>query len=257
MHILKTEKFQSMLIEHIQKQVVQSHMPSKPPELNVEWSMETQKITQSIYLTLSLQKVDVNPSKMIPSEEFLNDLDMCKNFEYLRVKHNFFKMLVRKYGFLYWQAPSFDKGSFVEIECEINFDKKVRFEEAWKQMKAMWKSHLWEFLQDFKACKERRISFNTLKALVNEVDCDGEGFRFFRRLKGVNGRHLNEPEFGKIKQMLEKPEHLIFVKSLNEVWTNNSEQFIFHLSPTKSGSKIENRGAQMSTITGIFFAFSN
>jgi hypothetical protein len=214
--------------------------------------METNKITQSIYLTLSSHRVEIDPSQMTPTCEFVKDLDLCKNFEYLRVKHNFFKMLVKKYGFLYWQTPSLDKGSFVEIECEIKFDKKVRFEEAYRQMKAMWKTHMHEFLQDFKACQERRISFNTLKVLSKDIDYDGEGFCFFRRLKGVGGEApVEDVSFEKVKESLEEPKVLVFVKALGEEWSNKSEQFLFNLSPTKSGEKIDQRGGQMSSVTGM------
>ena len=187
---------------------------------------------------------------MTPSEDFIRDIDLCQNFEYLSVKNNFFQMLVKKYGFLYWQFPSFDKGSFLELECEIKFKKSVRFEEAWIQLKSMWKKHMWEFLQDYKSNSERRISFKALKILCEDTDEEGKGFRFFRRLKGIAGECPGDMKYEEIKDKLRNPEKMIFVRSGHKEWGNNSEQFIFNLSPTKSGEKIQRRGGQKSRIGG-------
>jgi hypothetical protein len=247
---LLKEKFQDMLIRDLQSRIIQDLQPTEPKSIDVEWAVETKSITQSVYLTLSTLKLQLDPKRMEPTDDFLKDLNLCQNFEYLKVKNNFFKMLAKKYGFLHWQFPSLDKGSFIEIECEIRFTKTVRFEEAWKQMKSMWKKHMWEFLQDFKSTPDRRISFRALKEFYKDTDEDGKEFRFFRRLKGVSGEKPGEITFEQIQKKLRKPEKLIFVKGGNKNWSINSEQFIFNLSPTKSGETIQKRGAQMSTVGG-------
>ena len=187
---------------------------------------------------------------MRPTAELLEDLGLCRRFEYLRTKHNFFKMLVRKYGFLFWQFPSFEKGSFVELECEIRFEKTVRFGDAWLQLKSMWKKHMWPFLSDYKKNKSRRVSFDSLEKLSQDIDQDGKGFRFFRRLKGVCGRKPGEMKFEEMRRRMEHPKRPVLVKSASPSWDNNIGQFIFNISPTKSGHSIQQRGAQMSFISG-------
>ena len=246
-----------MLINNLQQKIIEKLQPLSALEGEIDWNMKVTNIYQSVFVSLSTKKVTIQPETLKPSEKFLTDLETCRLLPNLLFKYQFFNMMVRKYGFLCWQLPSIELGNFLEIECKIEFEEEVRLEEAIKQLKAMWKTHLWQFLQDYKKIKERKISFETLKELLNEVDADGKGFRFTRSVKGLKGK-LVEPGSLKLgpvtEQLMSKGDETHFVSSDNPCWTINDDQLVFKFSPSKSNESIkQKKELSMSTIGSLIY----
>ena len=118
--------------------------------------MGTKNISQSIFINLPLKEIQLKAMKFLPADKFSNDLKIARLLPNKRLKYEYFNMMVKKYGFLYWQLPAVQLGNFAELEVKIEFKKPLKLEAAIKRMKGMWKNHMWKFLQEYKKNSERR-----------------------------------------------------------------------------------------------------
>ena len=236
-----------MLINNIQTKMIENFQPLPPLPAEVNWEMKTKRVTQSVYLTLSLNEMSLEIDKLQPTNSFLSDLKVARSLQFKRLKYEYFNMLVQKYGFLYWQEPSVDTGSFLEMEIDLVYQDQVDFKEALRTLKTMWKKHLWKFLKDFKIYSERRISKETLKDLMENLEVDGEGYRFFRRFKAINGEKPKTNDFEKILTKMKMPISEVLVRSSTRYWNFNNSQFIFNF-PGKSNIRELNDSYLTSTI---------
>ena len=232
---------------NIQSKMVENFQPLPPLAAEVDWEMKTSRVTQSVFISLSLNEMSLEVDKLQPTNSFLSDLKIARSLQFKRLKYEYFNMLVRKYGFLYWQEPSVETGSFLEIEVDLVYQGQVDFKEALRTLKTMWKKHLWRFLKDFKVYSERRISEETLEDLLENLEIDGEGYRFFRRFKGLNGEKPFSGDFEKVKTKMKMPKSEILVKSSTRYWDYNNSQFIFNF-PGKASGKELNDSYLTSTI---------
>lgn len=158
-------------------------------------------------------------------------------------------MMVKKYGFLFWQLPAVQLGNFLEMEIRIEFKKTLKLEAAIKKLKGMWKTHCWKFLQEFKKNKERRISVDTLKEFAEPLVFNADGIQFTRKITGVCGLPEKYSSFDKIWENLNKHTNLNMVRSLNQFWDINEDQFIFRFNPNKEPEPFE-EGNEQNIIKG-------
>lgn len=240
-----------MLIRNLQQKIIQKNQPLPVLDPEINWDLKTLNVVQSIYLNLPLKKIHLDPANMKPTPVFLQDLQICRMLPNKRLKYEFFNMMVRKYGFLYWQLPSLELGNFLELECQIEFKNAVKLEEAVKQLKAAWKNHLWKFLQDFKKNSERRISIETLKDLTEPLVIEGDDIKFSRKIKGICGSSAQYKSFEPIwEKLTSTSSELFFVRAQNIFWDINQDQFIFRFHPFKNRNSTMNKSSA-NIIEGI------
>lgn len=175
----------------------------------------------------------------------MEDLRLARYLPNKRYKHEMFDMMVRKYGFLHFQSQGVERGSFLELDLEIQFDSEVQFEEAIRQFKTMWKQHMWEFLQDYKKDKNvRRIGLKALESILPMLEFRGEGFWFKRKLKGLLGESVEDLKPDQVLQILKEPGEKIQVVRVNHDFAGyNQNQFVFSFRRTKGGETADNANA--------------
>jgi hypothetical protein len=210
--------------------MIEKYQPIPPIDPEINWEMNSKRITQSVFITLSVDEMWVELDKLKPTTSFLNDLKIARSLKYKRLKYEYFNMMVEKYGFLFWQEPSLDVGSFLELEIDLIYSKNIDLKEAVRTLKTMWKNHLWNLLKDFKVFPERRMSKDTFKDLLKTVEDDGQGYRFLRRVKGINGQSPKNLDFEQVFDQMKMPLDPIFVRCSNREWSINDGQFIFNFA---------------------------
>lgn len=217
--------------------MVEKYQPLPPHAAEIDWDLKTTRITQSIFITLSVDEMWLEIDKLEPTNSFLNDLKIARSLQFKCLKYEYFKMMVKKYGFLFWQEPSVDLGSFLELEVDLVYEKGVDLREAIRTLKTMWKNHMWKLLKDFKVFSERRLSKQVLEELLSGAESEGEGYRFFTRFKGLNGDKPKITKFEQVFSQMKMPSDLVFVRSNNREWGINSDQFVFNfgVKPSQSG----------------------
>lgn len=236
--------------------MVQKYQPLPPREPEINWELKTTRITQSIFITLSVEEMWLEIDKLEPTNSFLNDLKIARSLQFKFLKYEYFKMMIKKYGFLFWQEPSLDLGSFLEFEVDLVYENEVDLKEAIRTLKTMWKNHMWKFLKDFKVFPERRLSKQVLEEMLSDSGNDGDGYQFFKRFKAINGQKPKITKFDQIFSQLKMPSDLVFVRSNNREWEINSDQFVFNF-----GVKANQNGLNESYLTktilngGAFFIF--
>lgn len=218
----------------IHQRTVQHFQPLSPLPPEIDWQLKTKRITQSIFVTLSVNELWLEIDKLEPTKSFLLDLKTARSLQYKRLKYEYFNMMVEKYGFLFWQEPSVDTGSFLEFEVDLVFEKELSFKNALRTLKTKWKSHLWQFLQDFKVFPERRLSKKTVAGLLENLEIDGEGHRFSRRFKGVHGEKPGNAAFENVFNKMKMPISSVLVRTSNRFWDINECQFVFNYSSQDS-----------------------
>jgi hypothetical protein len=224
-----------MIASSLQEKLTRQFQPLPPLGPEIDWDLKTTRLTQSIFVTLSVNEMWLEISKLEPTNSFLLDLKTARSLEYKRLKYEYFNMMVKKYGFLFWQEPSVDTGSFLEIEVDLVFEKALPFKDAIRTLKTMWKNHLWQFLQDFKVYPERRLSVGSLKTLLEDFETEGEGYRFFRKFKGLNGDNPTGLGFDTVFDKMKMPVSAVLVRSNNRFWDYNGCQFVFHYASQDTG----------------------
>ena len=217
--------------------MVEDFQPLPPLAPEVNWDLKTKRITQSIFITLSLNEMWLELTELEPTNSFLADLKVARSLQYKRLKYEYFNMMVKKYGFLFWQEPSVDIGSFLELEVDLVYEKEVTLKEAMRTLKTMWKNHMWGFLKDYKVHSERRLSRETVKGMLENLEEDGDDFRFFRRFKGMNGERPKTSDFEKVFGKMTAPVSMVLVKTTNQFWDYNGGQFVFNYSG-KNGNNL-------------------
>jgi hypothetical protein len=217
--------------------------------------MNSNRITQSVFITLSTDEMWLEIDKLEPTSSFLNDLKIARSLKYKKLKYEYFNMMIEKYGFLFWQEPSLDVGSFLEIEIDLIYSKKIDLREAVRTLKTMWKTHLWQFLKDFKVYPERRLSQETFKDLLKDVEDEGEGYRFIRKVKGINGQTPKNLIFEQIFDQMKMPVDSVFVRSNNREWDINSSQFIFNFASKNNQNSLSDSYLTQTILNGKFMKF--
>lgn len=242
-------------MNNLQQKIIEKYQPIPPIDPEINWAMRTKRITQSVFITLSVDEMWVEIDKLQPTNSFINDLKIARSLKYKRLKYEYFNMMIQKYGFLFWQEPSLDIGSFLELEIDLIYSKEIDLKEAVRTLKTMWKNHLWSFLKDFKVFPERRVSKDTFKDLLEHVDEEGKGFRFVRRVKAINGQTPKELNFEIVFNQMKMPVDSVFIRSSNREWDINDGQFVFNFANTNSQKGLSDSYLTQTILNGRYWEF--
>ena len=243
-----------MLIHELQQKIVESFQPIPLLSPDPDWGFTTSSLKQSIFFSLPSVSVTPDASSVVFSKRFMEDLRLARFLPNKRYKHDVFDMMVRKYGFLHFQAAGLERGSFLELELEIVFEEGVNFDQAIRNLKTMWKQHMWDFLKDYKKNKTvRRISLETLSNLLPTLEFKGEGFWFRRKVIGVLGELVEEVDPEKVIDALKEPgEKIQVVRVCHDLAGINRDQFVFSFRRTKRGETAANADSRNSKQGTVF-----